>query len=473
MSPRDNGKPQPGAHLHFIGIGGIGMSAIAQVMKVWGYRVTGSDIGEGFTVEHLKSCGIQVFHQHDEKNLEGADLVVVSSAISADNPERIAAERQGIPIWHRAQALGTIVNDWTGIVVTGTHGKTTITGMISFLFHRAGLEPTCLVGGILDEFGSNALVGSSQWVIAEGDESDGSFRHLRPKFAIVNNIEADHLDHFRTVDDIQAAFHAFLRGTAPEGEIWVSADCPGARSVADAVGRATRSYGSSEEADLRYTEYICNLTETGALIHLGNKSLGPLRLNLFGRFNMHNALAAVAAGLYAGLPFERIAEILAQFHGTRRRLELKGRAQGVTIFDDYAHHPTEIRATVGALREHFHGRRIGVFQPHRYSRTRHLRDEFSTAFEELDLLVLTDIYPAGESPVEGVDGETLFRATRRKHQEVVYVPQLEEIPDYLVHVIREGDVLVTMGAGDVWQVGEEMLIRLDPRSGNSPRVSQS
>jgi UDP-N-acetylmuramate--alanine ligase len=316
------------------------------------------------------------------------------------------------------------------------------------------------VGGILDEFGSNALVGSSQWVIAEGDESDSSFCHLHPTLAIVNNIEADHLDHFRTLDDIKEAFRTFLRGTAREGSIWVSADCPGARSVAHELGRATQSYGSSEQADLRYTEYARDLSKTSALVELDHKPLGRLTLSVPGRFNMHNALAAVAAGLFASLPFGRIAEVLEQFPGTRRRLELKGRAKGITIIDDYAHHPTEIRATVGALCEHFHGRRIGVFQPHRYSRTHHLRDEFSAAFQDLDLLVLTDIYPAGEPPIEGVDGEVLFRATRRKHHEVVYVPRLEEIPDYLSHVLREGDVLITMGAGNIWQVGEEMLSRL-------------
>ncbi|MFH1738422.1 MAG: UDP-N-acetylmuramate--L-alanine ligase [bacterium] len=472
MKRRNNGKLKRGAHLHFIGIGGIGMSAIAWVMSARGYRVTGSDISEGLTVKHLESHDIRVFRGHHESNIEGADVVVVSSAIRSDNPELTAAERSGIPVWRRAKMLGEIVNARSGVVVTGTHGKTTITGMISFLFHRAGLDPTCLVGGILDEFGGNALVGNSEWVVAEGDESDGSFRYLHPKFAIVNNVEPDHLDYFANVDEIYKAFQEFLSGTAPDGEIWISADCEGARVVRSNLGRSARSYGASDEADLRYTDYVHDVSESHALLFLDGKPLGQLSLSIPGRFNMHNAVAAVAAGLYAGLPFPQIAEILVQYSGTQRRLEVKGRTRGITIIDDYAHHPTEIRATVDALRENFHGRRVGVFQPHRYSRTHHLRDQFSTAFQDLDLLILTDVYPAGESPMEGVDGETLFRATRRNHHDVVYVPCLEEIPDHLVHVLREGDVLITMGAGNVWQVGEKLLDHLRRNPKNRTGVCQ-
>ena len=333
--------------------------------------------------------------------------------------------------------------------------------MISFLFHRAGLNPTCLIGGIVDALGSNFLTGDSEWVIAEGDESDGSFKYLNPKFAIVNNVESDHLDHFENLDEIKEAFVAFLQGVDSKGELWISSDCQGARSVGAELGRPIHSYGTDASADLSYANYTFDIAESQASLYLNNKPLGELKLSIPGQFNMHNALAAVAAGLYAGIPFEKIAEILAEYQGTQRRLQIKGRTKGITVIDDYAHHPTEIRATVGALRQSFHGRRIGVFQPHRYSRTRHLRDQFSTAFGELDLLVLTDIYAAGESPIEGVDGESLFQATRRNHSEVVYMPRLEEIPDYLSHILHEGDVLITMGAGNVWKVGEQLLENLD------------
>jgi len=460
MSEKEKCLLFPGARVHFVGIGGIGMSAIAQVMQARGYCVSGSDTGTSSTIPILVSHGIKVYREHKEENVADADVLVVSSAIPHTNPEVQAAHERGIPIQHRAEALGKVLNDRAGIVVTGTHGKTTITGMISFLFERAGLSPTCLVGGILDEFGSNALIGSSEWVIAEGDESDGSFRHLHPKFAVVNNIEEDHLDYFKGIEDIKAAFQTFLETIPARGEIWMSADCPGARAVRAEMTRSVRTYGEAEDADLRYVEYEKEPTESRAQIHLDGKHIGELRLSIPGRFNMHNVLAAVAAGLYAGISFDEIKCIVAEYPGTKRRLELKGRARGITILDDYAHHPSEIRATVGALCERYRGRRVGVFQPHRYSRTQHLGNAFSTAFQELDLLVLTDVYGAGEAPIEGVDGETLFRATRRQHREVVYVPKLEEISEYLIDVLREGDVLITMGAGDVWQVGEETLDRL-------------
>ncbi len=451
---------RPGSHLHFIGIGGIGMSAIAQVLNSRVYTITGSDISESEMVIRLRSLGIHVFVGHRRENILGADAVVFSSAIHKDNPELVAAQEKGVPTWHRALALASIVNRQKGIVVTGTHGKTTITAMTSFLFHRAGLRPTCLVGGILDEFRGNAVSGDSQWVVAEGDESDASFWYLRPSLAIVNNIDCDHMDHFSTLEELKEAFRIFLLRTAQECEIWVSADCPSARSVAAHLGRSVRLYGSHEAAELRYTDYASSPSSTSALVHLDGRPLGRLTLLLPGRFNMHNSLAAVAAGLYAGLPFAQIAEVLSLFSGTRRRLEFKGRERGITVIDDYAHHPTEIRATVSALRERYHGRRVGVFQPHRYSRTHSLCREFSTAFRELDLLVLTDIYGAGELPKKDVNGEVLFRETRRNHREVVYVPRLEEIPDYLIDVLREGDVLITMGAGNVWRVGEELLNRL-------------
>ncbi|HPO07887.1 MAG TPA: UDP-N-acetylmuramate--L-alanine ligase [bacterium] len=460
MKMKDRVRLQSGMHIHFIGIGGIGMSAIAYVLKAWGHTVTGSDIHESSVVDHLRSFGISVFPQHASENVANADLVVISSAIRKDNPEMLAAEHINIPICHRAQILGEIVNPRNGIVVTGTHGKTTVTAMISLLLHKSNLDPTCLIGGVLEEFGSNALVGKSEWVVAEGDESDGSFRYLHPKFAIVNNIEPDHLDYFKNVKQIQKSFLEFLEGADPRGEIWISADCKNAGTVASKLCRPIHTYGESTEAELRFTDYERDSSFTHARVWLGPELLGSLSLAIPGHFNVHNALAAVAAGRYAGLSFENIAKILKQYRGTQRRLQMKGKSKGITVIDDYAHHPTEIRVTLNALREKFHGRSVGVFQPHRYSRTKHLKDEFSRSFEDLDVLVLTDVYSAGESPLEGVDGEMLFRAIRRNHRDVVYVPRLEEIPEYLTDVLRDGDVLITLGAGNVWQVGEQLLDRL-------------
>ncbi|HOE10630.1 MAG TPA: UDP-N-acetylmuramate--L-alanine ligase [bacterium] len=451
---------RPGMHIHFIGIGGIGMSAIAYVLKLWGYTVSGSDIHESPVMDHLRSCGISVSPKHDAQHVTHTDLVVISSAIHEDNPERLAAEQRGIPICHRAQILGEIVNPRNGIVVTGTHGKTTITAMISLLLHKAELDPTCLIGGVLEQFGSNARVGQSEWVVAEGDESDGSFHNLRPKFAIVNNIEPDHLDYYKNVKQIQKSFLKFLEGVDSCGEIWISADCKNARIVASKMDRAIHTYGENAHADLRFTDYERDSSFTHARVWLREDLLGSLSLSIPGRFNMHNALPAVAAGRYAGLAFENIAEVLKDYRGAQRRLQMKGKSAGVTVIDDYAHHPTEIRVTLNALRERFHGRRVGVFQPHRYTRTKYLKDEFSRSFQDVDVLVLTDVYSAGESPLEGVDGEVLFRAIRRHHPDVVYVPRLEEIPDYLTDVLRDGDVLITMGAGNVWQVGEQLLDRL-------------
>ncbi len=460
MKMKNRIRLRPGMHIHFIGIGGIGMSAIAYVLKAWGYTVSGSDIHESSVTDHLRSCGISVFPEHAAEHVIHADLIVISSAIDRDNPERLAAEQRDIPICHRARILGEIVNPRNGIVVTGTHGKTTITAMISLLLHRAELDPTCLIGGILEPFGGNVRVGQSEWVVAEGDESDGSFHNLHPKFAIVNNIEPDHLDYYKNVKQIQKSFLKFLEGTDSRGEIWISADCKNARIVASKLDRAIHTYGESAEADLRFTDYERGSSFTHVRVWLREDLLGSLSLSIPGRFNVHNALAAVAAGQYAGLSFEKIADILKDYRGIQRRMQMKGRSAGVTVIDDYAHHPTEIRVTLNALRERFHGRRVGVFQPHRYTRTKHLKDEFSKSFQDVDVLILTDVYSAGESPLEGVDGETLFRAIRRNHRDVVYVPRLEEVPDYLTDVLRDGDVLITMGAGNVWQVGEQLLDRL-------------
>lgn len=447
-------------HVHLIGVGGVGVSALAPPLIQRGVHVTGSDPARNEATERLEALGVRIMHEHKPENVEGADLVVATSAARPDHPERRGAETRGIPVWPRARMLGALVNEKRPIVVTGAHGKTTLTAMLTQLLIDLDLDPSAYVGGELRAIGGNVRTGGGEWAIAEGDESDGSFTWLKPEIALINNIDADHLDHYPDIYAIVKAFEGFLQGVRENGTILCSADCELTRDLIIPAGRRRLTYGFNESADVRGSGYEAEGGGCRCLVTIGGETRGLLTLRVSGRHNTHNALGAIAVSETIGLPFDRAAAALGRFDGVQRRMEEKGRAAGVTVVDDYAHHPNEIKAAIQGLRDRYTGRLIGVFQPHLYSRTMKLRDEFGAAFNGLDLLVITGIYAAREAPVDGVSGEILLGPARRNGANAMYIPRLDEAAEFLTGQAHEGDVVVTFGAGDVWKLGMNLLERL-------------
>ena len=441
--------------VHFVGIGGVGMSGIAQILARKGWEVSGSDLVSGPVVSGLRSLGVRVLIGHRPENLGEAQIVAFSSAIASDNPELREARRRGIPVVHRADLLAEIVADGEGIAVSGTHGKTTTTSMIGWLLLEAGLDPTILVGARATDLGGNARLGKGAWVVAEADESDGSFLKLRPRYAVITNVDRDHLDFYGGLEEIGDAFVTFMNQVPASGRAVVCADDDNLRRLLKKVHRPMLTYGTTPAASVR-AEAV-EWTSGGASFRCAYRGnlLGRIRLNVPGRHNVLNSLAAVAVGLELQVPFGVIRRALGTFSGAERRLEYKGMRAGVRVMDDYGHHPVEIRTTLDACRRI--GRRlVVVFQPHRYTRTLHLRSELAECFQDADLLYLTDVYPAGEEPVAGGLGEDLFRAVGRRRQ-VCYRPQRDAMLRSLREEMMPGDLLLTLGAGNVWKIGEEFL----------------
>lgn len=453
--------------LHFVGVGGIGMSAVAMALRMAGYRVSGSDMQPNHLTARLQRLGCAIYHGHRKEQVRHAHALVVSSAVQPDNVELLAAREQGIPILHRSHAVQMLVQDRRTVAVSGTHGKTTISAMVGFLLSRAELDPLVLLGGELEPLGGNVRYGHGQWAVTEADESDRSFVNLRPEVAVINNVDLDHVDYYTGIEDVSRSFRDFAESLIPGGCCFLGWDSVEARKLAAQLRCAAVSYGSTPEAELFLTDYRGTMNSSSFQVYRGELRLGVLNLSVPGRFNAVNSLAAVGVGLHLGIPFGRIAEVLGEFPGVRRRFERKGTHAGVTVVDDYAHHPEEIRATLSALAERFPGRKVGVFQPHRYSRTRAFATDFARALESLDGLVLTDVYAAGEKPIAGVSGRRIFEEMPSGAKQLHYAEHLEEIPDLLLSkVLQEGDVLITLGAGDVWQVGEEVLQRLGKGENN-------
>lgn len=449
--------------VHLVGAGGIGVSALAPALLRRGCEVSGSDPASNAVTERLRALGVTIVHEHREDNVRGADLVVATSAAPPDNPERKAAEAAGIPVWPRARMLGALVNEKRGVVATGAHGKTTLTAMLTRIFMDLGADPDAYVGGDVPFLGGNSRLGGGEWAIAEGDESDGSFIYLKPEIALVNNIDADHLDRYESLEDIIEQFELFLAGVREGGTILLSADCERARVLKTPAGRSVSAYGFAEDADIRGVDYYANSGGWGCDVIVRGQPRGALRIRLSGKCHTHNALGAIAAADAAGLPVEEAIESLGRFDGVQRRMEVKGTVAGVTVVDDYAHHPNEIRATIQGLRDRYRNRLIGVFQPHLFSRTMKLRDDFGRAFGGFDLVLLTDIYPAREKPTPGVSGEILLKPVRDNGVPALYIPRIQEAVNFLADESRDGDVVVTMGAGDVWTLGEALLERLRSR----------
>lgn len=446
--------------IHFVGIGGAGMSPLARIMLELGYHVSGSDREDSGVIENLRRLGAKIMLGGQKaENVRGADAIVVSTAIPYDNPEVLAARDLGITKLHRSDINAALVNEYKGIAVAGAHGKTTTTSMLGVALTKAGVSPTVVVGGEVPDLGTNAVLGEGDYLVSEADESDGSFLKLRPHIAVVTNVEDDHMDHYGTMENIIRAFTQFIQNVGREnGYAVLCFDNENLRHIAQHIDRKYYSYAIDHEADYQAR----NILTTGKgisfdVVH-GEEMLGHISLNIPGRHNVLDAMACLVTGLSIGVPFEKMAAGLAAFHGAKRRFQTKGRIGGVWIVDDYAHHPTEIAATLQAAKETKPARLICVFQPHRYSRTQLLHEEFGKAFRSADLLVLTDIYAAGEAPIEGVSGETILQEVRRQSgQSVVYLPEREKLASYLQKEIQEGDLVITMGAGDIYKTGEELV----------------
>ncbi|MBP2662362.1 MAG: murC [Firmicutes bacterium] len=448
--------------IHFVGIGGSGMSSIAKVLLEMGYTVSGSDAQQSAVTTKLAQSGAMVHIGHSYENIGDTQAVVVSTAIPVTNPEVKAAHDKGIPVYHRADVLAFLMSKRQGIAVAGAHGKTTTTSMIALMLERAGTDPTIVIGGELESIGGSAKLGHGPYLVAEADESDGSFLKFSPQIAIVTNIENDHMDYYKTMDNILRTFNEFLHKLAPaEGLAILCFDNSYVRNMATTLERSYVSYALEHEADVTAR----NIKSDGPIsvfdvYHQGNL-LGTVKICVPGMHNVSNALAAVAVGIHAGLTFAQIVEGLGLFQGAKRRFQTKGRVNGVWVVDDYAHHPTEISTTLLGARQTEPKRLICVFQPHRYTRTNFLRKEFGTAFSHADLLILTDVYSAGEEPIPGVSGETIKdEIEQQTNQRVTYIPDKDKIARYLSEIVEPGDLVMTMGAGSIYQVGEELVEKL-------------
>jgi UDP-N-acetylmuramate--alanine ligase len=442
--------------VHFIGIGGIGMSGIAEILLTLGYAVSGSDLRQSGITDRLVSLGATVFQGHAAANVVGSGVVVTSSAVNEQNPEVKEARQRKIPVIQRAEMLAELMRLKYGIAVAGMHGKTTTTSMIATVLAAGGLDPTVVVGGRVDALGSNARLGRSQYLVAEADESDRSFLKLSPILSVVTNLDREHMDCYRDMEDVEAAFLEFMERVPFYGACTACIDNPQLAAVLPRVQRRVFTYGMSSLADyvvrmLPPAEGIRSRFEVAA----GGVVLGPFSLNVPGRHNVLNATAAVAIGTQLEVSCEDIAHALRDFRGVDRRFQLKGSARGVNVVDDYGHHPTEIRATLSAAREAGYRRVHVIFQPHRFTRTRDLMAEFATAFDDADTVQVLDIYAASEDPIAGVDSRALVQAVGRK--EVEYAASFEEAISRTAANAEDGDVIVTLGAGSVSQAAAMVL----------------
>ncbi|KYG96439.1 UDP-N-acetylmuramate--L-alanine ligase [Paenibacillus jamilae] len=449
-------------HVHFIGIGGYGMSAIARVMLEMGYTVTGSDVASQELTEKLAAKGAKIYIGHTPEHIAGADIVVYSTALSRDNVERVAAEELNIPTLHRSQMLARLLNERKGIAVAGAHGKTTTSSMIALVMERCNVDPTYIIGGEITNLGTNAKAGKSEFVVAEADESDGSFLQYHPWQGIVTNIEADHLENYDgDFNRLKSAYVQFLSQIRPDGAAIVCADDQNIREMLPQLQTRVITYGVQYEADYMATDIQLGDRRLSFTMNRKGTALGTIELSVPGKHNMYNAMATVISCLEAGIPFDQIAATIVEFHGAKRRFQVLGESNDILIIDDYAHHPTEIEATISAARAT--GKRIiAVFQPQRYSRTFFLLDAFSRAFSEANEVIITDIYsPAGEKQIEGVHSSKLVDLiVQNSNANAIYLPTKEAVIEELKDRLQPGDLVLTMGAGDIWKAGDALARHL-------------
>lgn len=450
-----------GKWYHFIGIGGVGMSGLAQVLLEMGMRVSGSDLVLSPVIENLQQRGAQVSIGHRAENItDGVDAVVVSSAIHHSNIELCTAHHKGLPVMTRGDLLARVMDSSQGIAVTGSHGKTTTSAMIAVVLAENGLDPTYLVGGHISELGGNAGLGKGRYLVAESDESDGSFLKQNPYIAVITNIDDDHLDYYTDISGILQAFQDFLAKIRPDGLALLCSDSAHVRQLStDGINAVTYGIQGTPQYQARNVVQRGLLTET-EIFHEG-MFLGTLKLSIPGLHNVQNALAAVAVGMHLGLDFSNIARALTHFQGVQRRFQLIAQYDGIKIIDDYAHHPTEVKALMEAALGIKRNRTITVFQPHRYSRTKFLKEEFGKAFEGSDLVIVTDIYAAGESPLDGVSAGVIVQELQKNGINVVYINSLDDVVSYLLQELRSGDTVLTVGAGNVWTVGRNLASNIE------------
>ena len=442
---------------HFVGIGGVGMSGIAKILLKMGHQVSGSDLVRNDKIVGLEELGARITIGHNAANLGDAEIVVASTAIPKDNIELVSAHQRGIPVISRAQMLGRLMANHRGIAVSGTHGKTTTTSMISMILTTAGLNPTVAIGGEVGDLGSNAVYGSGDIMVAEADESDGSFLELPCHTALVTNIDSEHMDYYKDLDHILASFHRFLEQLPDDGAAVVCTDCPNVKKLVERTSKPVITYGLTGEPDI--SAKMVHLMGLGSTfdVFLGREYYGTFELSVPGKYNVVNALAAIATARRYGVPKERIFEALRNFHGAKRRFEILGMKDDVLVVDDYAHHPTEIRSVLTAAKE-LDRRVVAVFQPHRYSRTKFFLTDFASAFADADVVVLTDIYPAFEAPIPGISGQLLATETAKYHNHVIYAGHHQGVVGALREVGQPGDLVIVMGAGDIRKVGEQFLL---------------
>jgi UDP-N-acetylmuramate--alanine ligase len=448
--------------IHFVGIGGIGMSGIAEVLINLGYQVSGSDLKESDITRRLAALGGTIAYGHRVENLAEVDVVVTSTAVNKINPEVQEANRRKIPVIPRAEMLAELMRMKYGVAIAGTHGKTTTTSMVATVLSHGGIDPTVVIGGRLDSIGSNAKLGQGEFLVAEADESDGSFLKLSPTIAVVTNVDEDHLDYYRDLDEIRATFMDFINKVPFYGLVVLCLDDENLQGMIPGVKKRLVTYGLTSQADFQATNLEHTADRTSFLVHYRGEALGRVSIRMPGRHNVLNALAAVAVGMELDMPFAAIAEGFRDFGGVQRRFQVKGEVQGVMVVDDYGHHPAEIKATLAAARGGWSRRVVAIFQPHRYSRTEALFNDFVTAFYQADHIAVMDIYSAGEEPRPGVTAEKLADGiSGHGHKSCCYTGDTEATIEHLQAVVQPGDIVITLGAGNVWQVGDGLLELLE------------
>jgi len=451
-------------HIYFIGIGGIGMSGIAELLLNLGYRVSGSDIAASDVTERLAALGGRIYLGHQSAQVEGADVVVTSSAISMDNPEVRAALDASIPVIPRAEMLAELMRLKYSIAVAGAHGKTSTTSILASLLAEGGLDPTVVIGGKLKQINTNAVLGQGDFIVAEADESDGSFLKFSPTIAVVTNIDLEHLDFYKDLDTIKSVFLDFIDRVPFYGLAVLCLDNEHIQDIIPKIKKRYITYGLSAQADIQAVDIRHEAVQSRFSVYCQDQPAGAVTLNLPGLHNIYNALASIAVGMELEIPFDRIKSALENLEGVQRRLEIKGDVAGIKIIDDYGHHPTEIKMTLEAVRKSWPGRRlIVVFQPHRYTRTKALFDGFTRSFYQSDMLLLLPVYAAGESEIEGVDHSRLAEGVRHHgHKDVTCFDQPAAVVSCLKENAKAGDMILTLGAGNVWQVGQALMDQLSP-----------
>ncbi|MGQ9608052.1 MAG: UDP-N-acetylmuramate--L-alanine ligase [bacterium] len=449
-------------HIHFVGIGGAGMSGIAEILINHGFIVSGSDIHATEVTSRLESLGAEISIGHSESNVKDADVVVVSSAVPSSNIEIITAQRKKIPVIPRVEMLAELTRMKYSIAVAGAHGKTTTTAMISSVLEYGGLDPTVVDGGKVRSLGANVRQGNSEFMVVEADEAYGSIKKLSSTIAVVTNIDNDHLDYYETMDALKNTFLDFINKVPFYGVAILCLDDENIQELIPKLEKRFLTYGTEPQANFTATGICVNGTGSSYKVYHDGKYLGDMQIKLPGVHNVVNSLAAIAVGSELSVPFENIQKALKDFTGVQHRFEILGEINDIIVIDDYGHHPTEIKATLKAARDTYDDKRIiAIFQPHRYSRSKLLADDFARCFYQADMLIMTEIYSAMEEPIEGVSGEMLVNVTREYgHKNVVYIPNKNDIADYVMKITKPGDLIITLGAGDIWKTGKEIVEKL-------------